>query len=103
MKRSGLNAVLIVVLVALNVWDAVFTHYGLQSGQMVEVNPLMAWAYALGPLFFFVMKGGILSIALIPAWVMRHEKSMTVFLAISVALYYLLFSYQVFLGVRYLW
>ncbi|MBM7094941.1 hypothetical protein JSY36_04145 [Bacillus sp. H-16] len=40
----------------LNMTDALLTVAGIRMGEIEEANPVMAWAYAIDPLFFLTVK-----------------------------------------------
>jgi Domain of unknown function (DUF5658) len=64
------------VLVILNLIDAVSTHAALTLGIATEANPIMAWAWSVGPWMFWVMKmmatGSAL--ALVEMYVRQNER-----------------------------
>lgn len=49
------------LLVLLNLVDAASTHILLKLGYAVETNPILAWAYAVGPELFWVVKMGLVT------------------------------------------
>ncbi|WP_035187254.1 DUF5658 family protein [Alteribacter aurantiacus] len=40
----------------MNVTDAILTMIGIKAGEIIEANPVMAWAYDVHPLFFLTIK-----------------------------------------------
>lgn len=63
------------VLVILNLIDAVSTHAALTLGIATEANPIMAWAWSVGPWMFWVMKMMAVgfAMALVEMYVRRND------------------------------
>lgn len=62
------------LLVVLNLIDAASTHLLLHLGVATEVNPFLAWAYAVSPELFWVIKMGLVSGALLIIGRLATEK-----------------------------
>ena len=56
------TSILLITLIVLNICDAVLTWILVQNAMAFEVNPAMAWLIAKGPLTFFVVKIGALTL-----------------------------------------
>jgi len=52
------------IAIAANLLDAVFTLHFTNMG-IEEANPIMAWALSVGPAFFFILKFGLFTTAII--------------------------------------
>jgi len=96
------NAILLTALILLNIWDAVFTMYGIQKGVLVEVNPVMAAAYDVAPWFFLLAKAALLGFGIMVGWSVRDDPWSTKVLMFCVGLYTLLFFYELWLGFHFI-
>ena len=75
-----------VVLFLLSSWDGFATWVGLQSGDYYEINPLMRAAAEHSPTTFFLLKTGLMLLAVLiifKAWNKRIEARYICFFAIG--------------------
>lgn len=82
----------VLVLVALNLIDAASTHLALHLGFATELNPVMRWAYGLGPEFFWVMKMLLVSGGMVLIGRLATEKVANSVLAGAAAIYILVIA-----------
>lgn len=69
---------LVFVLLTLNLADAVSTHILLSIfGAAIELNPLLRWAYTVGPAEFWIVKIAIISAGLAMLGKMTSERIAT--------------------------
>jgi len=97
MKNSRLYSSAISVFVALNAFD-LFTTLALVSIKVAEEqNPLMAYFLTKGPLAFGAVKVLMSAACAFGFWKIRQSPSAWVTLALSLAGYTALISYQIYL------
>lgn len=77
----------LLLLVGLNIADAVLTWYAIRIGIGTEANPVMASLIAVGwPTFFAAKAAGMVFVATV-IWGWRGERAATVLTTISVLAY----------------
>src|SRR4051794_14564613 len=81
---AGLAAV---VLIILNLLDALFTLTFLQLNVAQEVNPLMRWAYETSPLSFVLAKVAMVQLAVLLLGMNRHLRAAQMVEAAGAMLY----------------
>jgi len=67
---------LMVVLLGMNVYDAVMTSFWLTAGLMTETNPIMAAAWEISPLVFMAAKLALVAVAILAflyAWQSEYK------------------------------
>jgi hypothetical protein len=62
MTRRLCNAIF-----TLTVFDIICTYVGIQTGLVIEANPIMAWAFSISPLFTAVT--AVIVMYLVTRWV----------------------------------
>lgn len=64
----------LLLLWTLNTLDAASTHLALYLKVGTELNPLMAWAFAVSPLIFWVVKFSLVSLSTVILYRFRKER-----------------------------
>lgn len=74
LKMKKFAAVSLVILIILNLLDAVFTIYGIEMGLIIETNPLMVEALEVGRLYFVVGKVALVNLGAWLLWRWLHYR-----------------------------
>lgn len=72
-RSTKLLLILLFIALILNLSDALLTIYGLNSGLVEEINPIMEYLFDLNPLLFLVIKEILLFTLLIYIWLNQHR------------------------------
>jgi hypothetical protein len=84
-----------VLLLVGNLVDGLCTLLLLQLDLAREVNPLLAWVYALSPVSFMVTKLGLVQSGLLMLWLHRHLRAAQVGLHVGALTYAGIVAYHV--------
>lgn len=83
------------LVVVLNMLDAVWTLAFVRAGAADEGNPLMDQALAHGPLWFMLAKLTLVSLSVLLLWRLRHRRTATVGLFSAAMTYLVICGYHV--------
>jgi Domain of unknown function (DUF5658) len=83
-----------ILLIALNILDALFTLIYVDSGVATEANPVMRALLAVGPSAFLLAKISVVSASVYLLWRYRHHRLAVVGLFGGAAAYTLLVAYH---------
>jgi hypothetical protein len=85
---------IVVVIFALNVFDALMTIHWVLSGQANEANPLMDHVLEDSPGLFMVIKLGLVGLGSWLLWRLRHRAGAVIGIFLLFVVYYVLFLYH---------
>jgi len=94
--RRNWFLLVLILLVGLNIFDAVSSHYVISHGFASEVNPVMAWLWNLGPVYFHGFKALSVAVGVAVAWRHRHQNGIRTMVVVIAIAYEALFWYQVY-------
>lgn len=84
-----------VLILVLNLVDAIFTLCLVGGGLAVEANPLMATALAESPVAFVAAKMALVSLGILFLWRMRQHRFAAMAIVVSMFVYAAVIAYHV--------
>ena len=84
--------IILIILIVLNIVDAIATAFWIENQLATEANPLMQNWFDIGPKYFISMKIALVSFCSVLLWKLRHKKLTYILLTPVVLVYVYIFA-----------